>query len=434
MAETRICYIGGAGRLGWPMAVWSAHRFPVIVADNNAEAVDAINAGQYHSPEPQVDSLTEFGSAYNLMATTDVAEAVRQSDIVIVLVQTPSKFDGSFSIEYVLAACQEIGAALAKDDSYKVISISSTVNPGETNGPILACLERCSGKRAHRDFGLCYCPEFVRQGNIIDDFSRPEYVVIGYSDRREFVAMNAYYRTITAALQICGVRIESAEIAKIGLNVAVTAKVARANELALLCHYTPGADATEVLHAIGLDSRIGPKYFKPGPPPGGPCFPRDNRSLTAAMLVAGLQAHIATATVGFELYHSAQLARIVVEETRPGQTVGLLGLAYKPGVNLMVGSQSEQLANDIYGIQPDCQIIACDPMVKASQFVDILPLEQVVRQSDVLVLMTCCAEFRQLEKMDLAGKTIVDMWGYLGESRLAGCRYVRFGKGKELDL
>jgi len=416
------------------MAVWSAQKFPVIVADINAEAVDAINAGQYHSPEPQVDSLAEFGAVGNLTATTDVADAVHRSDIVIVLVQTPSKFDGAFSIEHVLEACKEIGAALAEDDSYKVISISSTVNPGETNGPILACLERCSGKRAHRDFGLCYCPEFVRQGNIIEDFSRPEYVVIGYSDRREYVAMDAYYRVVAEAARVCGVRIESAEIAKIGLNVAVTAKVARANELALLCHHTPGADAAEVLHAIGLDSRIGSKYLKAGTSPGGPCLPRDNRSLAAAMHVAGLQAHIATATVGFELYHSAQLARIVVEETRPNQTVGILGVAYKPGVNLTVGSQSEQLANDIYGMWPDCRIIAYDPMVKASQVVDILPLEEVVRQSDVLVLMTCCPEFRQVEEMDVSGKTVVDMWGYLGESRLTDCRYVRFGKGKELDL
>ena len=438
----RICYVGGCGRLGYPMAVWTAWKgLPTIVADANAVAVQQIQQGAFYSPEPDVDRLAQEirddPHSRSLEATTNTGSAVRRSDIIFVLVQTPSLPDDSFSIKHVLAACRDIGQVLAGERDYKVVAVSSTVMPGHVNGPIRDCLEAASGKVAHRDFGLVYCPEFIRQGNIIHDFSHPDLILIGHENGAEVVAMWDYYRAIidwtTLGYDpVHEVTIESAEIAKIGLNTAIVAKIARANELALLCHYTPGADAAQVTRAIGTDPRIGRACSDPGTPPGGPCFPRDNKALVAAMRERGLTAHVASAVVEFEQYQIEHLAVLAAGFADAGECVGLLGVAYKPGVNLAVGSQSMLLARAIFTRRPDLRILAYDPgVVPTEEYVEYAAtLEELVAAADVLVLMTCWPDFKQVEKMDLTGKRILDVWGFLDRAKLHGCEYVRFGEGR----
>jgi len=285
---TKVCYVGGAGHLGWPMALWTAHKvMPVIVADIDAVAVQEINDGNFRSDEPGVDDLfTAVRAIGTISATTSIQDAVALADVIFILVNTPSLANGGLSIYHVNRACREVGEGLKNADGYKTIVIASTVMPGNVNGALKAALEEHSGKRAHHDFGLCYCPEFIRRQNILDDFARPEFIVIGYETNQERQTMYRHFEAILEnwdSVRAFAVSIESAEAAKIGLNVSITAKIARANELALLCHYVAGADAVDVLRIIGADSRIGSKYLSPGPPPGGPCFPRDDAALESAM-------------------------------------------------------------------------------------------------------------------------------------------------------
>jgi len=351
-------------------------------------------------------------------------------------VQTPSNPDGSFSLECVLAACRDVGAALAQAREYKTVAVASTVMPGHTNGPIRECLERASGKVAHEDFGLCYCPEFIRNGSLIRDFSRPNLVVIGHETGAECVALWDYYRAIIdwttmGRDPVHEITIESAEVAKIGLNVSITSKVARANELATLCHYTPGADATQVLHAIGADPRIGPAYFAVGPPPGCPCFPRDDRAMAAALRERGLHAHVAEGVRKFWQYQITEIGRILCGQVPQGGAVGILGLTYKPGVTMLAGSPGLDLAKWICGWRPDLRILAYDPAIPTGDSIECAPaLARLVEDSDALALMTCWPEFKALEGMDMAGKFLLDMWGFLDEKGLKDCRYVRFGEGK----
>lgn len=423
-----ICYVGGCGRLGFPMAAWTAYRgFTTYIADINEEAVQAVREGKFHSPEPRADVVARRASM-KLTATTNTGAAAEASDIIFILVQTPSLVNGSFSIYHVLNACDQIGLALKGTDKYKVVAVASTVMPGHVNGPIRERLETVSGKAAHRDFGLCYCPEFIRQGSIVRDFSNPEYVVIGREKERAADIMADYYRAVTENKpQIHHISIASAEIAKLGLNTAIVAKLARANELAWLCHETSGADAAEVLRVIGVDSRIGGKYFAAGPPPGGPCFPRDNLAMAMALQSKKISPHVTSAVLDFDRYHIERLAQLTQQQYLPGrQTVGILGLTYKPDVDLLVGSMGLMLASKL---RPP--IVVFDPAVK-SPYTSTLNADSVgnlARWCDVIVLMTCWPEFKDVERIDLTGKIVIDLWGFLDESRLNCERYVRFGRG-----
>lgn len=437
MTDMNVCYVGGCGRLGYPMAVWTAScGYPTAIADINEAGVKAIQEGTYRSPEPDVDGLAAMAHRDgNLFATTDVYEAARNSDTIFVITRTPSLPDGSFSPHDVIAACREIGRGIRDDDRWRVVSVASTVMPGQVEGEIRKALESASGKVAHEDFGLCYTPEFIRQGAIIEDLSTPDFVIVGCETDGEWEAIRSYYKAVTLNdCPIIRMSIPSAEITKMGLNVSVVAKVARANELALLCHYTPGADAEDVLHAIGLDSRISSKYFSPGPPPGGPCFPRDSKAMSVAMRKKGIAPHVTDGVNSQERYLIKRMAWVVTQELDKtgGDTVGILGLTYKPGVPLLVGSPALMLSKEIGMFPPMLHVYAYDPLVSAAEdagdVVIASSLEELVEASDVLVLMTPHREFLSLSEHNLMDKVVVDMWGFL--PHLDCGRYVRFGRGR----
>jgi UDPglucose 6-dehydrogenase len=350
------------------------------------------------------------------------------------MVQTPSDPDDSISIKHVLAACKEVGSALRHTNGYGAVVIGSTVMPGHTNGPILRCLEEASGRKAHTDFGLCYCPEFVRRGSIVRDFSDPAFVLVGYETDGEVDLVLEYYMALLYPLEWKPllVSIESAEIAKIGINTALTAKMARANELALLCHFTPGASAAQVLHVVGSDPRIGQANLHAGPIPGGPCFTRDSPALAAAMRARRLRSHLTTGVIEFEVYLTEQLASIISAATKERKPVGILGLAYKPQTDSPVGSPGLALAKILRVFRDDVVILAYDPAVPSpvSYVKSVASLEALVTACDTIVLMTCWPEFQELGKLDLMGKVLVDVWGFVKAPPL-GCRYIRFGEGGE---
>jgi UDPglucose 6-dehydrogenase len=233
--------------------------------------------------------------------------------------------------------------------------------------------------------------------------------------------------------------VPSAEIAKMGLNVAVVAKIARANEIALLCHHTPGADADDVLDVIGRDGRIGQKFFSAGPPPGGPCFPRDSSAMRVAMRRVGIHPHVTAGVYDFDRYLVKRQASIAASLLDPEgrKAVGILGLTYKPGVSLTVGSPGLWLAEELRKFLPRPDVYGYDPALPAVRINWDTPegtivecvagLEELVESSDVLVLATTWKEFLSLYDMNLMDKDVVDLWGFL--PGLECRKYVRFGHG-----
>lgn len=410
----KITFIGGCGRLGLPMAAWSAFRgHDVIIADTDEEAIKKVNQKKIDRMEPFVGALV---LANEILAVTDTAWAVEQSELINIIVPTPSDDGGRLSIEHILATIPEIAKGL---NSYRVINVMSTVMPRSVRF-IGQHIENMSGLIAGEDFGLAYTPEFIRQGAIIHYFSNPDFVVIGQHDENSGNVVEQYCRSIIQNdAPIYRMSLESGEIAKIGLNAAVVTKIGVANELAWLCHNTPYADAKDVLRAIGEDNRIGHRFFKAGTWTGGPCFPRDSHAL--AQTLKG-DMPLAKAITKFQ---DTQLNRVVcicnnarTEFVKTGTLfpkIGILGATYKPEVDILEESQGLALTKAL-GIKA-----IHDPTL------DCPPLEEFIVDKDILVLMTCWEEYKELEDLDLSGKVVIDMWGWL--ENLNCEKYIRFGRG-----
>ena len=180
---------------------------------------------------------------------------------------------------------------------YHLFVITSTVSPGTREENIIPLIEAMSGKKLSIDFGVCYTPEFVALGSVINDSLNPDMVLIGESDRRAGDGVEHIYAQVCENKPyIARMSIISAEVMKLSLNSYVTMKISFANTLASLCERIPGADVDAITNALGADKRISPYYLKGGLSFGGPCFPRDNRLLAYTARQAGLEAPLAEAS------------------------------------------------------------------------------------------------------------------------------------------
>ena len=420
----------GLGRLGLPLAVTLAHRgFKVMGIDINAEVVEAIDARRVpsHIYESGLQEMLE--ETERLIATTDM-ESATFMPVSIVMVNTPSEPDGSFSLKYVLGVCRELGAALRGRDAYHLVVIGSTVNPGDCGGPIREALEEASGRKVGKTLGLCYCPEFVALGNIIRGFLEPDFVLIGASDiRAAHLLAGIYKRFCLNDPPIIRMSLVSAEIAKIALNVAVVTKMAMAAQITWMCQRYPGADADAVLQAIGNDFRIGHPFFSKTLWPGGPCFPRDSVSFIAAARKVDQPVPVAEGTHAYLQVQIAEMADWIKTLAGDGQ-IAILGLTYKAGVTVTDDSYGPILAERLTEMGHEVNV--CDPHVVQIEINgktrEPLSLEETVAISDVLVVTVDHAEFKALEEMDLRGKIVVDCRGFLDEDKISG-QYVRQGRG-----
>ena len=285
------------GKLGLCLALCLAERgFHVLGVDIDEQRVNQVNHGVAPWYEPGLaELLARYTTGSHLgggsfRATTQHAQALTHGDCTIVLVPTPQESDGDFSTRYVESAL----AALAQSLTEKHLFIlSSTVLPGTLDGVIIPLIERVSGLRLNEGFGVCYVPDFVALGNVINDFLRPDLVVIGesaavYGD----VVATIYQRLCLNQPAISRMSLISAELAKVSLNAYITMKISFANTLANLCECIPGADVDAITQAIGADRRISPHYLRGGTAFGGSCFPRDVSAFLRLAEVQGTQAEL----------------------------------------------------------------------------------------------------------------------------------------------
>ncbi|MGB6199163.1 MAG: nucleotide sugar dehydrogenase [Candidatus Acidiferrales bacterium] len=408
----------GLGKLGAPMAAALATKgLNVIGVDGDAAKVEAIQQCRPPVFEPELaESIRLAGN--RLTATSDVGQAVALTDITFVVVATPSEPNGSFSLRYVLPVCETIGAALARKQSQHVVVITSTVMPGMTGGPIREALERASGKRVGRDFGLCYGPEFIALGSVIRDFLNPDFLLIGESDPSAGERLEAVYHLVCENRPpVVRMNFVNAEIAKLSVNTYVTTKITFANMLARICERLPEADVDVVTRALGLDARIGGKYLKGAVSYGGPCFPRDNLALAALAVEIGAPADLAQATHRFNRGQITWLADRVVECLSPGQTVGILGLTYKPNTDVVEEAVGMLLAQEL--VSRGVALVAYDPRGgRNSPSGHGLRLaataEECIAESAVVVVSTPWPEFARIPAEQWARRgaprIVLDCW------------------------
>jgi UDPglucose 6-dehydrogenase len=438
----------GLGKLGAPMAAcFAARGFTVHAVDINPQKVDAIGRGVPPVHEPGLAELLAE-SRGRISATKDIESAVTSSDATFVVVATPSEADGGFSLRYAIPTCESIGRALRTKPAYHVVVMTSTVMPGSMGGQIKSALERASGKRCGIDFGLCYNPEFIALGTVIRDFYNPDFLLIGESDPRAGdVLSEIYKRACKNSPRIARMNWINAEITKLAVNTYITTKISYANMLARLCEKLPDADVNVVTDALGLDTRIGPKYLKGAVSYGGPCFPRDNRALASLAARIGASSGLAEATDIFNRAQIETLAALVKSHRSGNDPIGILGLTYKPDTDVVEESFGLLLAQEL--ASANLPIVVFDPSADLSRALAAqksvriaTSAEDCIVQCGVVVLATPWQEFRELPisawvqpfrsvpGLHDAPRVVIDCWRalpHLADS--PGIQYVRLGFG-----
>ena len=413
----------GLGKLGASMAAAIASRgFHVIGVDINQRAVDLLNAGKAPVQETNLEE-TIYGNRDRLRATISHHEAILNSDVTFVIVPTPSDERGAFSLQYAKWAFKEIGNALSEKDEYHNIVLTSTVLPGSTRFGLLPVLEKESGKICGRDFGLCYSPEFIALGSVIHDFLNPDFTLVGEYDKRSGDQIEACYAAIMENNPPCQrMSLENAEITKVALNTFVTTKITFANMLAEICQLIPGGNIDVVSNALGKDTRIGRKYLTGAIGYGGPCFPRDNVALGFIARALGYEARLAETTDQLNRSIVTRLVASLTSSTKQGDTVAVLGLAYKPFSHVVEESQGVYLARAL--AESGLRVIGYDPLARemarqelTDKVIILEDVESCLQQADVVVITTPDSEFKALQEADFPKKDppviVYDCWRIL---------------------
>ena len=432
----------GLGKLGLcTAACFAARGHKVWGFDANPAVMAALQARQNPIRETGLDDL--LAQAWpNLEVTHDINAMVRETEISLIIVPTPSQPDGRFNNGAVAAVLGLIGPVLRDKASFHVVDVVSTVMPGSSDGIFKPLLEELSGRVCGRDFGLIYNPEFIALGSVIENFLNPDLVLIGASDERSRDVVQELYRSTCAnSPHMAGMGLINAEITKLSLNAYITMKISFANELAGLCQQVPGADVDVITAAIGADSRIGPKCLMGGLGFGGPCFPRDNAALQAFAREVGHEAKLSPQVVTVNNAVLDDLFWLVTSHTPKNGQVALLGMSYKPDTSIVEESQSIKLAQHL--VQAGFTVRVHDPQALAESRLALQDLVQYyddpaacLAQADAIVLLTNWPQYSKLPWHRLGNSrptgsqpVLVDSWRLLKGHKLKGFHYLCLGQG-----
>src|SRR5687767_561142 len=369
----------------------------VTCVDINEEKISRLAAGEMPIYEPGLEQLvTKNMQSGRLRFTTDIKQAVEQALVIFLAVGTPPKADGSPDLSYVESAARSIAEHM---NGYKVIVTKSTVPIG--TGEYLRKLLRDSNPRLN--FGIVSNPEFLREGAAINDFMRPDRVVIGSRDEEAVAIMRDLYRPlylIEAPFVITS--LEAAELTKYAANAFLATKISFINEIANMCD-SIGCDVHDVARAIGMDRRIGSKFLHPGPGFGGSCFPKDTQALASVAQQFGRDSLIVDAVI--EVNRRQRQAMVPKIEKLvgdvAGKTIAVLGLAFKPETDDMREAPAIDIINGL--IKLGARIRAYDP-VAMIESAAVLPEVNyaddeysAAEGADALVFVTEWNQFRALD-------------------------------------
>ncbi|MGD9812001.1 MAG: UDP-glucose/GDP-mannose dehydrogenase family protein [Sphingobium sp.] len=387
----------------------------VVCVDKDESKIAALLEGRIPIFEPGLDHLVASNVASGrLRFTTDLAEGVKGADAVFIAVGTPSRRgDGHADLSYVFAAAKEIAESL---DGFTVIVDKSTVPVG--TGDEVERIIRDANPSA--DFAVVSNPEFLREGAAIDDFKRPDRVVIGGDDPRALEVMQQIYRPLALGRSpIIEMSRRGAELTKYAGNAFLATKITFINEIADLCEKV-GADVQDVARGIGLDNRIGSKFLHAGPGYGGSCFPKDTLALLKTSQDYDAPQRIVEAVVAVNDHRKRAMGRKVIAamggDVR-GKTVAVLGLTFKPNTDDMRDSPAIAVIQTLQDAGATVRAYDPEGMEQAQKVLDNVTYctgtYEAIEGADALALVTEWDAFRALDlgrvKSLLSEPIIVDL-------------------------
>lgn len=390
----------GTGYVGLVSAAcFSEFGVEVVCVDKDEAKIDRLNAGEIPIYEPELDALVEKSvAAERLSFTTRLEDGVQGADAIFIAVGTPSRRgDGHADLTYVYDAAREIAEAM---DGYTVIVTKSTVPVG-TGDEVENIVRQV---RSDAEFDVVSNPEFLREGSAINDFMRPDRVVIGSTSERANEVMRGLYRPLyLIETPIIFTQRRTAELIKYAANTFLATKITFINEMADLCEAV-GADVQDVARGIGLDGRIGRKFLHAGPGYGGSCFPKDTLALVRTAQDSGSPVKIVETAVSVNDDRKRRMADKVVRAcggSLTGKTVSVLGLTFKPNTDDMRESPSLDIVPAL--VEAGAEVRVFDPrgMEEARELIDGVTWCETsydaVEGSDVVAILTEWNEFRALD-------------------------------------
>ena len=369
----------------------------VVCVDKDADKIAALNAGTIPIFEPGLDEVVAANvRAKRLSFTTDLPAAVRGADAAFIAVGTPSRRgDGHADLSFVFAAAAEIAEVLS---GYTVVITKSTVPVG-TGRKVEEIIRR---KRPDAEFDVASNPEFLREGSAIEDFRRPDRIVVGCDTERARDALKEIYRPLYLnETPIVFTTRESSELIKYAANAFLATKITFINEMADICEKV-GADVQDVARGMGLDGRIGAKFLHAGPGFGGSCFPKDTLALLKTSQQSGAPTRIVEAVVAVNEARKHAMAAKIEDAFGglAGKTVAILGLTFKPNTDDMREAPSLVIVPHL--LAKGARVRAYDPegmaeaakLLKAEMCADAY---EALTGADGVVILTEWNEFRALE-------------------------------------
>ncbi len=409
----------------------------VTCVDSDVEKIDAIRVGQMPIFEPGLEDMVVNNiKGGRLTFTGDLKTAVSGVDAVFIAVGTPGEDDGSADMSFVFSAVEEIAQALK---GYTVIATKSTVPVG-TGKKIAEIIKRL---RPNQDFGVVSNPEFLREGSAIEDFMRPDRVVIGANSDKARELMRELYRPLyLIQTPILFTSPESAELIKYAANTFLATKITFINEIADLCERL-GADIHEIARGIGLDGRIGSKFLHAGPGYGGSCFPKDTRALVAIAQKTGSPLQIVETVVRVNNERKQKMVSRIIAACGNSvreKKIAILGLTFKPNTDDMRESPSIEIVSQL--LKAGAYIFAYDPegMDEAKKIDSFAGTHwcdnayETLNDASALIIITEWNEFRALDlaliKEKLKRPLIIDLRNiYEPEEMItAGFEYLCVGR------
>ncbi len=402
----RIAMIG-TGYVGLVSGVcFSDFGHDVVCVDKDPAKIEMLERGEVPIFEPGLDDLmAKNTSAGRLSFTTDLKAAVDGAEAVFIAVGTPTRRgDGHADLRYVMAAAEEIAQALT---GYAVIVTKSTVPLG-TNRQVKQTIAKAN---PDADFDVASNPEFLREGAAIDDFMRPDRVVVGVQNERAAEVMSEIYRPLyLREFPIMVTDLESAEMIKYAANAFLATKITFINEIAALCEKT-GADVKLVSKGMGLDGRIGNKFLHAGPGYGGSCFPKDTQALARMGQDHGSRMQLTETVIKVNDEVKRRMIDKIVDACGGvvnGKTIAVMGVTFKPNTDDMRDAPSLTIVPSLVGNGAKVRVV--DPQGKR-EGEQLLPGVNwmddpyvAVRNADALVILTEWNEFRALDLKKIARK------------------------------
>ncbi len=390
--------IVGAGYVGISTAVLLAELGnEITLIDIDKEKINKINSKLSPIYEPGLDNFLRKYGGKKIKATMDY-DKLKDKEMIFITVGTPSGEDGSINLDYIKEASKEIGKRIK---NYKVIVVKSTVLPGTTENVVIPILEKNSGKKAGKDFGVCMNPEFLREGNAIYDSFHPDRIIIGEYDKKSGDNLEKIYSEINA--HKLRVNLKTAEMIKYASNSFLAMKISFANEIANICEKVGGIDVYDVMRGVGLDHRISPYFLNAGVGFGGSCFPKDVSALIKFSEKLSYKPRLLKDVLEINDYQPVHLVELVEKEVGnlKGKKVCVLGLSFKPNTDDIRESRAILIVREL--IKRGARVIAYDPQAMENFkkiFSDIEygdNVDSILRKCEICIIQSDWDEFRKID-------------------------------------